>query len=363
MTTPPAMPLKTRTTLALAITALTIVPALVMVAIAYVGTGHVQAAATWASLPAIAGIVAAAAGGRRFAIIATIVMAFLAPLSIVAGLSPVSGAALMALSCMVIGRLARFGLHKSAILVPIMMAWPLIDPPAWSGAASVDRTDNAYLLWMAVIFLVGGIIPALVVPLAMRKRPHPAPVAHSQSEAVTYTVMITILVAVSTYYVLNTPTMYGGAFLVAAILVLAPLGTAQTLMPTVVRVLSTVAGSVLVLAMVSQVHSLAIIYLIGVLLIVIALIARFSRQMWLYYAFMVPATASLNATSLAQVGQLGEQRVVDNLVGGVMVLLASAIAISYANWAQRHGRAEDRDHEASDAAGALVHTVPSAPSH
>ena len=348
---PPTMPLAKRTSLALVITALTVAPAVVMLAVTYLGTGQAQAAATWASLPAIAGIVAAAMGGRRFAVIVAIVMGFIGPLAIVAGLSPVSGAALMALMCMAVGRLSRLGLHKSAILVPIMLAWPLIDPPAWSGASTVDRLDTGYLLWMAAIFLVGGLIPALVVPVLMRMRPRPAPQSHTQAEAVPYTVMITVLVTVSTFTVLSSPTMYGGAFLIAAILVLAPIGRAQTLMPTIVRVAATVAGSVLVLAIVSQIHSLAAVYIVGLVMIVAALIARFGPRGWIYYVFMMPATACLNATSMAQVGQLGEQRVVDNIVGGAAVLIASAMAIGYAAWSANHGHVDDRDVEATAISG------------
>lgn len=264
----------------------------------------------------------------------------------------------MALLCLVVGRLSRVGLHRSAMLVPVMLAWPLIDPPTWEAATTVDRNDTAYLVWMAVIFLVGGVLPVLIVPRLARKRTFPAPQPHSQSEAVPYTVMITVLVTVSTFYVLDNPAMYGGAFLIAAILVLAPIGRAQTLRPTLLRLVGTIIGSVLVVAMVSKVPSLALIYLIGVVMIAVALMARFSGQAWLYYVFMVPATASLNATSLAQVGQLGEQRVVDNIVGGVMVLGATALAIGYSSWATRHGHAEHGDAEALNVAADVPALAP-----
>ena len=171
-------------------------------------------------------------------------MAFVAPLSIVAGLSPVAGAALMALMTMTVGRLSRVGLHRVAILVPVMLAWPLINPPTWGGASTVDRLDTPYLLWMAAFFFIGGLFPALVGPAIMRKRALPPPQPHARDEAVLYTIMITVLVTVSTFYVLASPTMFGGAFLIAAILVLAPIGRAQTLKPTIVRIVATVAGSV-----------------------------------------------------------------------------------------------------------------------
>jgi hypothetical protein len=52
---------------------------------------------------------------------------------------------------------------------------------------------------------------------------------------------------------------------------------------------------------------------------------------------MVPTTACLNAFSLPEVGQLGEQRVVDNLVGGALVLAASAATMGYSRWEERRG--------------------------
>lgn len=74
------------------------------------------------------------------------VMGFLAPLASVVGPSPVSGAALMAILCRAVGRLFRVGLQRSGLLVLVMLAWALIDPPAWDGTATVDRLDTAHLL-------------------------------------------------------------------------------------------------------------------------------------------------------------------------------------------------------------------------
>lgn len=342
----PVMPIKKRLILALVIVVITVVPAVIMLGVTYAATGEVQAAATWASIPAIAGLAAAAAGGQRFAIIVAIVMALLAPLSIVAGSSPVSGAALMALLAIEVGRLSRFGLHKSAMLVPVMLSWALINPPTWAGQTTVDRFDQSYLLWMTAIFFVGAFFPAIVVPFLLRKRPTPQLQTYSRRDAMPYTVIITVLVTVATYVVLDNPRFYGGAFLIAAIFILAPIGGAQTLRPTILRILGTLIGSVLLIAMVSQVDSLAVIYLVGVVFIVIALVARFGRYGWIYYIFMMPATAALNATTVAQVSQLGEQRLGDNIVGGILVLLATAAAIGYSSWAQRHGHASDDDPEA-----------------
>ncbi len=84
------MPVKRRLLLVGVAVLMLFAPAILMVLITWIGTGAPQAAATWASIPAIVGVAAAMAGGRRYAVIVAIVMGFLGPLSIVAGLSPVS---------------------------------------------------------------------------------------------------------------------------------------------------------------------------------------------------------------------------------------------------------------------------------
>lgn len=126
---------------------------------------------------------------------------------------------------------------------------------------------------------------------------------------------------------------------------MAPIGTAQTLKPTIFRVLGTILGSVFVVMLVSQMDPLALIYLFGLMFLVVALFARLSGLAWVYCVLMVPATACLNATTLTQVGELGKQRVVDNVVGGILVIIATAIAIGYSQWATDRGESSDVDNE------------------
>jgi len=165
---------------------------------------------------------------------------------------------------------------------------------------------------------------------------------------------------VATFYVLANPRMIGGAFLIAVILVMAPIGTTATLQPTIFRALGTILGSVFVVAIVSQVDSLALVYLIGLAFILVALFARLSGLAWVYYVFMVPTTASLNATTLAQVGELGRQRVIDNVVGGVLVIVAAAVAVGYSQWASGRG-APDGDPEVERSAQAFARAGESTP--
>lgn len=330
--------------IAIALVLVLLIPAIIMLVATAVFTGHAEPAGTFAAIPAVAGIAAVAVGGRDLGIRTAIVLALLGPLTIVAGASPVSGAALMALMCLMVGLMSRWGLQRAGLLVPVMVSWTLITPPPWGVKPVVDRTDTTFLLWMAAIFFVGAIFPVLVCPFLLRKAHLPAAKPHPRKEAIIYTVIITVLTTVSVYYVLAHPKLYGGAFLVATILVLAPIGEISILKPTVIRVVATVVGSLLVMLMLTQVKSLTVLYVIGLLCGVAAVASKFSPRTWIYYVLMVPTTACLNAFALPQVAQLGEQRMVDNIVGGALVLMASAAAIGYSRWESTRGNSTDDDH-------------------
>ena len=123
----------------------------------------------------------------------------------------------------------------------------------------------------------------------------------------------------------------------ATILVLALIGEAAVLRPAIIRVAGTAAGSALLILVVAEAKSLIAVYIVGLLLCVAAVVTKLGSHTWLYYVLMVPTTACLNAFALPQVGQLGAQRVVDNVVGGLLVLAASAMAIAYSRWEATRG--------------------------
>ena len=340
-----------------------------------------QPSASYASIGALIGIVAVAAGGVRIGVITSIVVGLLAPLTIIAGLSPVTGAALMALMTLAVGRLSTFGLHRAVMLVPIMMAWPLLTPVPWipsglvtevqtkltaagltltqavaqaqsgSGSASgssataekitqaliQQRMETNYLTWIAVFFFVGTIVPVLILPFALRKMPRPAPVMHPRSETVPYTATITVLATAATYYCLDNK-LAAGSFLIATIIVLTQIGNDIQWRLTIQRVLGTLGGVLLLTGVmaaagpVSYTEVLGIpipvnIYLIGVVFGVLAVIAKFSPRQWIYYIFIAPAAAMLNAFTATQVTDFGEQRFVDNLVGAGLVIVAAVVTL------------------------------------
>ena len=153
-----------------------------------------------------------------------------------------------------------------------------------------------------------------------------------------YTITITVLATAATYWILLDPSKwYAGAWLISTILVLSQIGNVGTVRLTVARVVGTTVGSLLVIALVAQVHSIALIYVIGLVLGVIAIAAKFSPHTWIYFVFITPTVVCLNASSNQHLGDLGKQRAADTLVGAALVLLASAITIGYSHWENNRG--------------------------
>lgn len=345
-----------------------------------------QPAATYASMGAIIGAFALLAGGRRIAVITAVVLSLLAPISIVAGLSPFAGAALMAIMTLTVGRLSIFGLHRATMMVPIFMGWLLLTPIPWipngdlnsvndlltkhglnlaealnemhNGAASASsassgssgasstvttflqhqRFDNSYLMWVSLFFFIGTIIPVIVLPLAMRKMKKPELAPHPRSEAVPYTIIITVLAAAATYYCLDHPKLVGGSFLIATILVLTQIGNEIAWKLTIQRVLGTFGGVVLLIGITKVVGTVSYssvlgvpmpmgYYGIGLLFGAFAIIAKFSPRQWIYYILITPTAALLNAFTAAQATSFGDQRLVDNAVGAVLVIAATVVTL------------------------------------
>lgn len=358
-----------------------------------------QPSATYASMGALIGIVAVAAGGLRIGVITSVVVGLIAPLTIIAGLSPITGAALMALMTLTVGRLATFGLHRAVVLVPIMLVWPMLTPVPWipsgletevqqkltaegmtvteavaqaqSGSATgssssamtekitdaliKQRMDTTYLSWIVVFFFIGTIVAVGCTWLLLRKRERPVLAPHPRSETVPYTIAITILASAATWYCLDNPKLVAGSFLVATILVLMQIGNDVAWKLTIQRVLGTVGGVLLLTGILEATGTLTYsdilgvpipvrLYIIGIVFGALAIIAKFSPRQWIYYIFIVPTAAMLNAFTTTQATDFGKQRLADNLAGAALVLIATAITLAGSRlMAKRHQHDEGAD--------------------
>ena len=373
-----------RTLIAIVLMLLIVIPSVIMLAISH------QPAAMWASMGTIVGIVTVVYGGLRVGLVTALVLALLAPVGIVAGVTPITGAALMALMAIAVGGLSRIGMNRIVMLVPIFVAWPMMAPTPWLPTATIEklqayisahgltldrvsqvpaggsasaasakllshmgpsslvaeRMDSTYLAWTAAYFFVGAVIPIVVLAVALRKFTPPKLKSHPRSESMPYTIAITILLTVATYYFLDHPKQTAGAFMIATILVLCQVGDGNALRPTVQRVLGTLGGGLIVWVIASQLDSVKIIdafgaplpvqmFILGVVFGVAALISKFSPRAWIYYIFITPTAVCFNAFTVKMAGNVGEQRVIDNLVGAALVLVATGLTLGFAHWGSR----------------------------
>jgi MFS family permease len=302
-----------------------------------------EPAVTWATGAFILGFVAVLMGGPGVATYTVFITAIATPVAIVVGGTPIAGAAFMALMCLVLGRMSHYGLQRATMLVPIFMAWMIISPPFWGADKVVDRTDSSFLVWMAITFFVGGIFPVLVFPHFLRKLRLPAPKPHPRSESVPYTIVITVLCTSVTYWVLADTKQYAGAWLISTIIVLVQVGDVGTVKKTIQRVVGTLLGMLVITVLVLEVHSLFVLYIIGLVFGIAALTSKFSPHYMLYMALITPTIICFTASSSTQVKNLGEQRAQDVLIGGALVLLASAITIGYAHISKRNGKTPTQD--------------------
>lgn len=356
-----------------------------------------QPATTYAAMASIIGIFAVVAGSTRLGVIVVVVTALLAPLAILAGLTPFTGAALMAIMTAVVGRMSIFGLHRAVMLVPIFLAWLIISPVPWLPLHALDRInelmakhgttladvldrmhphaqtattpgpmkriighvlmeqrfDQHYLIWIAVTFLVGGLFPVVILPFVLRRFPLPKapPTTHTRHEAVPYTITITVLTAVATYWCLDHPKMTAGAFMIATILVLAQVGGEIKWRLTIERVIGTLVGAGAFFLVVQAIGGTSYtevlgmpfplnMYGIGLLFGALAILAKFSPRLWIYYVLIVPAAAALNAFSSTQAVNFGEQRVIDNVVGAALVIAAALITLGASRLGGQRGSGE-----------------------
>lgn len=331
-----------RVIIATVVLVLGLIPSIVLVAITK------EFAATWATVAYIAGFTAVLVASIDVAVIVVVVMSLFVPVAIVAGGTPVAGAALMAIMCLTVGRMSRFGLHRATMLVPIFMAWMIISPPFWGPQHLVERTNGTYLSWMTLIWFVGGIFPVIVMPFVLRKMkvPHATPQTHTRRESIPYTITITVLATAGTFWSLSMPGQTAGAWLIATIIVLAQVGDVSPLRLTIHRVVGTLIGIGLLTVIIVEVQSITLIYIIGFVFAIAAIASKFSPKAWIYFVFVTPAIVCLTASASSQLKDLSVQRVQDTLIGAVLVLIAAACTIGFSHVMNRKG------HVAGDGASA-----------
>ena len=296
---------------------------------------HEVAVSSWAVFAGLTGLMNFIHGGRAIGYLAVGLMAALAPISVVVGAVPLTGAALMALMCGGLGVSALWGLQQSMMLVPLYLCIEMIAPPVW-GDAPVDRGSTSYLLWTMLIWGGGALWAVLVFPPLLRKMKTFPREPNSRGDTIVYTATLTVLCTLSTLVVLIWWPGSNGAWLIVTLLVITQVGARSPVKRTVERIVGTVIGVVAAAVLAAPWTGQTVLIGIGLVLLVIALTIRIGPNFWLFTAVITPAFVLFTSVS-SDVATSAEQRVVDTLVGAALVLLASAITLRWARQQPAHG--------------------------
>ena len=299
---------------------------------------HQVAVSSWAVFAGLTGLMNYIHGGRAIGYLTVGLMAALAPISVVVGAVPLTGAALMALMCGGLGvsALCRAAAEHDA-RSRCTCACEMIAPPAW-GDAPVDRGSTSYLLWTMLIWGGGALWAVLVFPPLLRKMKPVPREPNTRGDTIVYAATLTVLCTLSTLAVLIWWPGSNGAWLIVTLLVITQAGARSPVKRTVERIVGTVIGVVAAAVLAAPWTGETVLIGIGLVLLVIALTIRIGPNFWLFTAVITPAFVLFTSVS-SDVATSAEQRVVDTLVGAALVLLASGITVLWARQQQTHGAA------------------------
>ena len=296
---------------------------------------HQVGVSSWAVFAGLTGLLNYIHGGRGIGYLTVGLLAALAAISVVVGAVPLTGAALMALTCGGLGVSALWGLQQSMMLIPLYLCIEMIAPPAW-GEVPVDRLSTSYLLWTMLIWGGGALCAVLVFPPLLRKMKTVPREPNSRGDTIVYTATLTVLRTLSALAVLIWWPGSNGAWLIITLLVITRAGTRSPVKRTVARIVGTVIGVVAAAVLAAPWTGQTVLIGIGLVLLVIALTVRIGPNFWLFTAVITPAFVLFTSVS-ADNAISAEERVVDTLIGAALVLLASAITMQWARQQQAHG--------------------------
>lgn len=276
-------------------------------------------------LGGIVGATSVMSAGQRWALLEVFLLLLAAPVAIVAGQVPTAGAAFMALLCLGAGVTALWGMHGSFTMIPLVLAYPMIHPPALGGLA-IDRNASAYVLALSLLMFAGALWMAVIVPILARHRSLPPLQPASRQDTLTYTVIITVLCAVNTFGVLTLNPSSQGAWLILTLIAVTQLGPMKSVRKTVYRVIGTIIGTALAAGVAAAVPGGGLQLVVAMVCLVVAVYFR-ATYYWVYVTFLTPTVVLLSASG--DVTATGESRVMYTVIAASQVLLASAIVLAY----------------------------------
>ena len=267
-------------------------------------------------------------GGLRIAIAAAIALILATPISLVCGLSPLAGAAFMAVACIVVGASAGWGLQRGLTMVPLAIAYLLISPPAINGQAA-DPTSTTYVLTLTATMALAALFPLIVLPHMMKQMPAPQLTHNSRADSVEYAIIISTLTAVATGFVLAIQPGRDAFWLILTLLVVVQVGPQATIRKTISRSSGTVLGAAISIIIVILIPNSTVLFCLGIVAMLLTLTFAGGSRYWLYTACLTPTIVLTSSASNPSTAEFtAEVRVLYTLIGAALALIAFAISVA-----------------------------------
>ena len=274
------------------------------------------------ALGAAAGLIAGLLVSGRFGVavaaavgVANAVAVPAAPYAILAGL-------VMATVAMLYGMTARRGITAIIVVAPESVAFTLAD----SSQVLANGSVLANALVVGGVALVGGLWGAGAGAIVGTRLTHKKPVRASTRRAVTFAVVMATVTGVTMAIVVSMQLQHGGAWILLTIFVVAQPALHQTWSRSLERLLGTVLGFAIALAISQVVKQPAVVVTLGLLFVALAVFLHLDpkRRYWQFTMMLTPGIVLVEGSG-SSVVSTDLARLWFTFVGAAIALVVVAI--------------------------------------
>ena len=198
----------------------------------------------------IIAMVNTAVGTLRLGLASAMVFILLIPICVLSGTVPLVGTCLIALACIGAGTALTWIRFSGALMIPLGMAFAMTQPPSVSSTMLGSPSHLRYLLGIMVAAVICAIWAASWVHILVGSKNVPFSMRQDRSADVEYTIVMTILVSASMWWVLRYGLENHGVWLILTLLMVFQLDRNSSLHRIVHRIGGTIVGSLTAVAIV-----------------------------------------------------------------------------------------------------------------
>ncbi len=307
----------------LAFMVIALAPSAIVSAILWPGAASILAFGVFA------GVTGAISSGLRSGVYFAAIFAVASTIAVAVDSVPALAALLVAAMSALIGVFSTKGLAAPMVICAIFIPYVISAPPGRVAEQGLLSGTAIYLGATLLFLFLGGVWGAAVITRLIKKSATQSPAdSASPGHALIFGSILAISTGVLTYVAMTWFSQALWMWLLLTIYVLTnPVGDLDAA-KTRDRLTGTIVGVVAAALIVSVISNAVALYVLGILLMTIALtIMAEKRSYWIFASFLTPAVIIFDSVGKDQL-EVAEERLVFTLVGMVVaVLIAFAVTL------------------------------------